>query len=309
MFVADTGLGKTNFAMAVAFAMASGQSFLHWNSYRPVRVLFIDGEMSKRLLRSRIRDAVKRCGQIPETLYFVSCDDVEDMPPLNIDEGQAYVNALIDKFGGVDFIFFDNVQSLLCGDMKEEEPWQQTLPWIRDLTRRNIGQLWIHHTGHNTSRSYGTKTREWQLDAVIVAEAIERADTDIAFSVQFTKARERTPENRQDFANIVIRLAQDRWTFETADAAGPVGKLSPVCREWHRALLNALIVSAVPGRTTRTAWFAEAVRVGIADALHPDDTHSMKERKRSKQRKYLGEMLSAKLIGVDGETVTYLQTG
>jgi hypothetical protein len=32
--------------------------------------------------------------------------------------------------------------------MKDEEPWQDTLPWIRSLTNRSIGQLWVHHTGH-----------------------------------------------------------------------------------------------------------------------------------------------------------------
>jgi hypothetical protein len=56
--------------------------------------------------------------------------------------------------------------------MKDEEPWQDTLRWARSLTNRAIGQLWVHHTGHDDSRSYGTKTREWQLDTVILLKRI-----------------------------------------------------------------------------------------------------------------------------------------
>jgi hypothetical protein len=72
--------------------------------------------------------------------------------------------------------------------------------------------------------------------------------------------------------------------------------------------LNALAITSTPGRTTRTEWFAEAVRIAIADPIHPDDTHTMKERKRARHRKYIGELLAAKLIGLNGEAVTYLPT-
>jgi hypothetical protein len=27
--------------------------------------------------------------------------------------------------------------------------------------------MWLHHTGHNETQSYGTKTREWQMDTVL----------------------------------------------------------------------------------------------------------------------------------------------
>jgi hypothetical protein len=71
MLVADTGLGKTNFALAMAFAMASGRGFLHWLGSRPARILFIDGEMSARLMRNRIRR--QRCTSYPATRSTVRC--------------------------------------------------------------------------------------------------------------------------------------------------------------------------------------------------------------------------------------------
>src|SRR5579859_4397407 len=130
MLVASTGLGKTNLALAMAFAMAAGRGFLHWRGAgRPMRVLYVDGEMSRRLVKARVADAVRREGGIvPAMLYLVCRDDIEHMPPLNAAEGQRFIDSIIAGLGGIDFVIFDNIQALLIGDMKDEESWQQTLP-------------------------------------------------------------------------------------------------------------------------------------------------------------------------------------
>jgi hypothetical protein len=159
--IALTGLGKTNFTMALGFAIADGSPFLHWRTAEgPHRVLFIDGERSRRLVKRRIKDAVRWHGGVPDTFYLLNREEIPDLLPLNTEAGQRLIDGVIDAIGGIDFTIFDNVQSLLAGDMKEEASWEQTLPWIRDLTRREIGQAWIHHTGHDEAHGYGTKTRE-----------------------------------------------------------------------------------------------------------------------------------------------------
>jgi len=111
-------------------------------------------------------------------------------------------------------MFFDNIQCLITGDMKDEEGWAQLLPWVRDLTRRRIGQVWMHHTGHDETHAYGTKTREWQLDTVALMERVDRPELDIAFKLTFPKARERTPKNRTDFDPAIITLADDQWSSD-----------------------------------------------------------------------------------------------
>jgi hypothetical protein len=226
--VAPTGLGKTNFCLALAVAMAAGASFLHWRVPRASRVLYVDGEMSRRLLRRRLADAVRRLGKRPETLAILSRDDVEEMAPLNSPDGQSFIDRLILQLGGIDFVFFDNVMSLIAGDMKEEESWSLTLPWVKGLTRKSIGSLWVHHTGHNEERGYGTSTREWQLDTVMLMQRIERADTDIAFNLTFPKSRERAPHNRQDFESVAITLVDDQWKNETV---APVAHKKLTARE------------------------------------------------------------------------------
>ena len=213
--VGPTGLGKTNILLAIAFAIADGADFLHWKgSGKPRRVLFIDGEMSRRLAKERLEDAARRHGGMPGALFYFNREDFPDFEPLNTEAGQKYIDYLIEQLSGIDLAIFDNIQALIGGDMKDEEPWQDTLPWVRDLTRRSIGQVWAHHTGHDETHGYGTKTREWQLDTVVLLERVEQPSADIAFQMKFTKARERRPDNRADFEPAVITLVDDRWTSE-----------------------------------------------------------------------------------------------
>jgi hypothetical protein len=215
LLVAPTGLGKTNFTIAFSVAIAAGDGFLHWRGGEgPRRVLFIDGEMSKRLLKSRLVDAVRRSGYVPDTFHILCRDDLPDMPPLNTSAGQQFIDRLVESIGGADLIVFDNIQALLTGEMKEGLPWQQTLAWVWNLTQRNIGQVWIHHTGHNENHSYGDKSREWGMDSVMLFERVERPELDIALLMKFTKARELRPDNRADFEPAIITLVDDQWGSE-----------------------------------------------------------------------------------------------
>jgi RecA-family ATPase len=87
MLVAATGLGKTNLCMALGFAMAAGLPFLHWRGQHPARVLYIDGEMSRRLMAQRLAEAERRLGSRPAHFYILCRDDLEAMPPLNTECG------------------------------------------------------------------------------------------------------------------------------------------------------------------------------------------------------------------------------
>ncbi len=303
MFVADTGLGKTNLAMGIAFAMASGQSFLHWEGKRPASVLYIDGEMSRRLFRQRIRDAISRCGEVPERLHLLSVEDFEGMQPLNTKEGQQFIEKVIDAVGGVDFVIFDNIQALLTGDMKDEEPWQQTLPWVRSITRRGAGQLWIHHTGHDKTRSYGTKTREWQLNSVMVAEATDRDGADLAFSLRFTKNRERSPENRGDYDPVTITLSDNQWIVEGAAVKPQRKGPSPLGLKFYEALLDAVVVAPVKTTTARlgatnATWMSECTRRGIVDAASDEKAGN---RNRALLSKYRRELVACDWVACNSD--------
>src|SRR5262249_39759250 len=132
---APTGIGKTMFDMALSMAMAAGHAFLHWQAPHAVRVLYIDGEMSSRLLKQRLMDEVLRLGVLPDTFFALSWEDIPDFQPLNTPAGKTAIEAII-RHVRPDVIIFDNVMALIAGDQKDEEGWRQTLPWIKSLTKR-----------------------------------------------------------------------------------------------------------------------------------------------------------------------------
>src|SRR5262249_16772923 len=150
-----TGLGKTMLGLALAFAAEGGTQFLHWKAGRPSRVLYIDGEMPKEEMQRRLREEAARCGREPKNLFPLSREHFEDMPPLNTEAGERWMDGKIAEVKP-DLILFDNIQALLIGDHTKEESWAPVLPWVRSLTKKRIGQGWFHHTGHNEGHSYGT---------------------------------------------------------------------------------------------------------------------------------------------------------
>jgi hypothetical protein len=84
---------------------------------RPARTLFIDGEMSRRLLKQRLAEEAKRLGVCPENMHVLSREDIETFPPLSTRAGQMIVERVIEHLGGIDVVGFDNVMSLIGGDM------------------------------------------------------------------------------------------------------------------------------------------------------------------------------------------------
>ena len=313
--VGRTGLGKTLFAHALAAGMAAGQGFLHWRSDRPSRWLIIDGEMPTALLKMRATDLLRRAGEIvPGFLTIYSADRAEEfaqlfpglgfLEPLNTEAGQKFVLRLAQTLE-VEGIIFDNIMSLVAGDQKDEVPWSQTLPLVTELSRSRIAQIYLDHTGHNTDRQYGSATKAWRMDAVGIMTPLTQGQHgepgEVAFNLSFEppgKARRRTPENWREFETTIIRLGNDRWTSEPAMRDGT--KLSPVGKLWYAAFLDALCRSNTPGRTTRTEWFADAVRTNLVESIEPNDSRAARDRKMAKLRKYAIELRAAGLIGIDG---------
>jgi AAA domain len=294
LIYAPTGLGKSLLAVAIAFATSEGKSFLHWRGHRKMRVLYIDGEMAARLLKRRIMEEATRSNSEPEGLYAINTGDIEDFKPLDDPRGRATIDDEIAAMGGVDLVIFDNIMALLGGDMKDEESWRKTLDWQKSLTRRHIGQIWIHHTGHDESKGYGTKTREWQMDTVIALEKAERPETDVSFILTFKKARERTPETRDDFRDIRVTLINNRWEYEAADDGR--GRPSPMGEQFKRALINVLagdetVLWKGHKAARLEAWRRECVTLGLLDPSHRADSA------RSLLSKYRRELIQCRIVG------------
>jgi hypothetical protein len=269
LFTAPTGAGKSMCGVALGMGTAGGLSFLRWDGRRACNVLYVDGEMSNRLLKERLDEEAKRLGVVPAGFHALNHEDVENLAPLNTSQGQDMIEAVIARIGKVELIIFDNIMSLVAGDMREEESWRQTIPFQLSLTKRKIGQLWLHHTGHDESRSYGTKTREWQMDTVLFGSTVERPEADVSMKIEFRKARERTPQTRADFADINVALVAGEWTYSNPDG-GTKSKPSPTGQKFLDALMNALAgddatTSVGIRRVAIEAWKRECIALGLVD--------------------------------------------
>lgn len=211
----ETGVGKTLLGLELGFAAAAAADFLSWKGVRRCRVMYLDGEMPAETLQERIKAAADVYGTVD--LYAYNRDGLceGEMPPLNSDAGQAWLWREIDLVAP-DLLIGDSLMCLLAGSLSEEEPWLPMKALVRRISARRIAQIWLHHTGHDTSRGFGTKTREWEMDTVAMLS--KREDND-ALTLEFTKARLRTPSTAAMFKPQAIRREAEGWRSTGATKA------------------------------------------------------------------------------------------
>lgn len=333
MFIGGpTGLGKSHLGFGMAAGLATGHGFAHWQAARACRVLYIDGEMARDLVQERLGDLRRRMmGADLSHLHVLCTEDCEELGrrfpelgsfgPLNTAEGQAFLLRLVEMLGGVDVVFFDNRMSLLSGDMKEEQPWTDTMPLVKELSRRRIAQVWIDHTGHQTGHIYGSKTKEWSADAVALMSKAERPGMDIAFKLEWTKARRRKPSNRADFATVTLTMADDAWSVEGADSAAPKDgfALTLAERGWLGDVVDlfaapgaAVTLAPVMGMTPVVTLTREQVRRGlmrkgrIGEKGDSKGDASLTGAERQKLSKYLNTLKDKRKIGLTDDHVWLL---
>lgn len=224
MLFAGTGIGKTHFAMAIACAAAGGGSIFSggfWAAPEPRRVLYVDGEMPLALLQDRLREALGRAGDTGGRLSLLSTADFPDADALNTPSGQEWINTYLAAIDP-ELVIFDNIQSLVAGDMKEADGWRSLQTWMRSLTDHGIAQLWVHHANADGTM-YGDKTRTWQMDTVLSMQRVE-GETGVCFDLSYDskfggKARERHPgRNGSEYREGRVTLQGNIWRFQDAAA-------------------------------------------------------------------------------------------
>lgn len=192
MLYAPRGVGKTHVALGVAYALASGGTFLNWSASDRVRVAYLDGEMPGADLRDRVRRIAEATDHKAQAdhLQFMTPDLQPNgiMPNLYTTEGQR---AVVGAIGDAQVIIVDNLSALVRGGKENEgESWQPVAEWALSMRASGRSVLFIHHAG-KTGQQRGTSKREDLLDTVI---ALRRPtdytpDQGARFEIHFEKAR------------------------------------------------------------------------------------------------------------------------
>jgi hypothetical protein len=233
----ETGVGKSLLCGDIAGAVASGSALLNWGARRLARVMYIDGEMPAETFKERMQIIADRYGGDLK-LYGYNRDDLKEgeMLPLNTEVGEKWLWREIAAVKP-DLVIFDSIMCLLIGSMSEEESWAPIKPLMRKLSTRRIAQIWMHHTGHDTSKGFGTKTKEWEVDTVV---SLTKVDGDgEGCALEFKKARLRVPATKEQFESRIIRLDPEGWTSEGGRVVNLRGVGSIEQENVRRAILRA----------------------------------------------------------------------
>src|SRR4051812_19701952 len=100
------GVGKSFFALGLAWAAASGGSFLGWRAPRPHRVQFVDGELGAAAVRERLA----LFGPPPPSLRLV-LPDLDDGPAIDLAQPAGQYR-LMESWGDPELVVLDTVSSL-----------------------------------------------------------------------------------------------------------------------------------------------------------------------------------------------------
>jgi hypothetical protein len=210
--IGETGVGKTLFGAELGACCAKGVGFLNWKAGRPCRVMYVDGELPVETFKERMQLIASRHG--PGLQFFGYNREYlgyAGMPPLNTTAGQIWLWREIDIIKP-DLIIFDSIMCLLVGPMQDEATWAPMKPMVCELSARRIAQIWFNHA-NDLGKSFGDKTREWEMDTVAKLSKVEGDET--AIRLDFTKARLRTPNTAGQFSPLIFRPGDD-WRFEIA---------------------------------------------------------------------------------------------
>lgn len=224
MVYAPRGVGKTHFCLAIAYAIASGGTFLGWTAPKPRKVLYLDGELPGAVMQRRCLMHCPDSEPDPGMLRLFTPDlpemDGRSLPDLSTYEGQAELDQLVES--DTSLVVVDNLSAWArTGRENDAESWHPVADWILGLRRRGMAVLLVHHAGKG-GQQRGTSKKEDLLDVVIGLSRPKdySPDKGAVFVADFTKARNLTGE---DAHSVELALGGDdtraKWTWRSAEMA------------------------------------------------------------------------------------------
>jgi hypothetical protein len=179
------GIGKSFFALSLAWAVASGGSFLGWQSPRPHRVLYVDGEMGAASLRERLA----LFGPPPAGLA-ISAHDLGGGPLLDLSE-ELGLKRLTAAWDDPELVILDTLGSLAGLRSGDPERWDRLQRFLMHQRKHRRAMLLVHHT-NKAGAMRGSTRREDALDLVMALRRPGSGATGNArFEIHFEKVRRR----------------------------------------------------------------------------------------------------------------------
>ncbi len=217
LVAAGAGTGKTFFAMEIAFAVATGNTFLDWAVPEPAGVLYVDGELPLILLQERLQLLEKARQNIADNFKILTRDDqVKGIPCLSTREGQEFIEKALQP--NTKLIVLDNISTLVRSGLENESrSWQPVQDWTLEMRLRGYSILFVHHTGKSGDQR-GTSSRIDTPDGALKLTALEvSADEKVtSMMLSYIKPLRHAPKSKKTEPRKLLMMDCD-WSWEEAE--------------------------------------------------------------------------------------------
>lgn len=286
------GIGKTHFALNLAYAVASGGQWLNWKADKPRKVLYLDGEMPGASFQQRVAAIGLASDKEPQPgfLRVLTPDTQPDgiTPNLATAEGREAVNAMIEVDTAL--VIVDNLSALVrgAGPENDAQSWEKVADWALPLRARGHSVLFVHHSGKNGTQR-GTSKKEDILDSVL---SLKRpSDYDMRegarFEIHFEKGRDdkgadvepveaHLTENGRGASEWAWRSVENAEIKRAADMKNEGASQADIAEELGKSRFQVgrlLRHAAAQGMTDSATFTAKASRKGdgkLVRALRKD---------------------------------------
>ena len=219
MVHAERGRGKTFFALSTAISVASGRAFGPWETPRPYKVAYIDGEMPAVDMQERMQslsgNSKASKANLKCLLHGVQSGQIPDLATV---EGQKAIEPDLED---VDLIILDNLSTLVrSGIENEAESWQVVQDWLIRLRSMGKTVLLVHHSGKKGAQR-GTSKREDVMDVVIKLQRTGdyTPEQGARFRVEFEKARNLHGPEVEPISLVLKRRRYGGYVWEILEEA------------------------------------------------------------------------------------------
>jgi len=181
------GMGKTNFTFGLVQALTTGGKFLNWQAQRPVRVLYVEGELPASQMQERLRQIVGETKA--DNLRIITLDEQSghEIPSLAGALGQMLIEEAI---GDAEVLVLDSISTLFNISTNEEENWLSIQNWMKKLRSKGVCIIFLHHAGKSGLQRGSSKSEDLLDISIKLSRPKDYKVTDgLRLIVEFDKIR------------------------------------------------------------------------------------------------------------------------
>jgi Bifunctional DNA primase/polymerase, N-terminal/AAA domain len=229
------GVGKTNFGLGLADAIAGGGQLLDFKTDKPRQVLYVDGELPLKQLQERVQERVQ-----PHNRSKVQLLNPEMLTPvrgMNLLDPRDFdaLRDLVER-NRTEVLVLDSQNQLMKGDSNDPEFHEHRQEVLRALRWMGLCVIEMHHTG-KSGLQRGISRNDDILDVQIHLKKV--ADWEAGDGLLFELGYEKVRHAAALTSGYLVTLEDGQWAKRATDevkAAAELFQEGKTEREVARAL-------------------------------------------------------------------------